>query len=208
MQSCPPVGIALELGSGAGFAKKIVPELVTSDVLPYQGIDQVIDGTSLPFPNQTLRLLCMMNVFHHIPDVGAFLSEAERCLVPGGRILIADQHVGPLCRPIFKYLHHEPFRPTAVNWKFESTGPLSDANGALAWMVFVRDLTEFEKQYPGLKLLRYQPHTPLRYWLAGGLKDWSLLPCWAFGLATAADRLLIGIYPDLGSFTFVELVKR
>lgn len=208
LQNCPPEGDAIELGSGAGFAKEIIPELLTSDVLPYQGTDRIIDGTRLPCADQSLRMLCMMNVFHHIPDVGAFLSEAERCLVPGGRIFIADQHVGLLSKPILKYLHREPFRPGAKEWSFESAGPLSDANGALAWMVFVRDLAVFEKLYPRLSLLRYQPHAPLRYWLSGGLKQWSLIPRQAVGLAEALDRLLIRIWPELGSFVYIEVVKR
>lgn len=207
LRNSPEGGIALELGSGAGFAKEVIPELVTSDILPYRGVDLVIDGTRLPYQDRSLGLLCMMNVFHHIPDVGAFLSEAERCLIPGGRVLIADQHVGPLSRPILKYLHHEPFHPEAKEWTFESTGPLSDANGALAWIVFVRDLALFEQRHPGLRLVRYQPHAPLQYWLAGGLKEWSVLPGWAVGLAGAVDRLLVRIYPPLGSFTFIELVR-
>jgi SAM-dependent methyltransferase len=208
LQSCPPEGDAIELGSGAGFAKELIPELLTSDVLPYQGTDRIIDGTRLPCADRSLRMLCMMNVFHHIPDVEAFLSEAERCLVPGGKIFIADQHVGLLSRPVFKYLHHEPFRPGAKEWSFQSAGPLSDANGALAWIVFVRDLARFRRLYPGLKLLRYQPHTPLRYWLSGGLKQWSLIPRQAVGLVEALDRLLIRIWPELGSFVYIELVKR
>ena len=208
LQGCPRAGVALELGSGAGFAKEIVPELVTSDLLPYRGVDQVADATRLPYADQSLRLLCMMNVFHHIPDVGAFLSEAERCLVSGGRIFIADQHVGPISRPILKYLHHEPFDPAAANWEFDSTGPLSGANGALAWMVFVRDKAMFEKRFPGLRLLRYQQHAPLRYWLAGGLKEWSLIPEWGIGMAEALDSLLIRLWPELGSFVYVEIVRR
>lgn len=208
LQACPPSGIALELGSGAGFAKQIIPTLITSDVLPYRGIDQVIDGTKLPYADQTLRMLCMMNVFHHIPDVETFLKEADRCLVPGGKIFIADQHVGLISKLVLRYLHHEPFRPDAKEWKFDSAGPLSDANGALAWMVFVRDLAAFEKLYPRLGLIRYQPYAPLRYWLAGGLKEWNLLPRWAVGMAEAADRLLVRLWPQLGSFVYIEVVKR
>lgn len=208
LDQAPQGGIALELGSGAGFAKEAIPELVTSDLIPYPGVDLVIDGTRLPYPDSSVALLCMTNVFHHIPDVAAFLSEAERCLLPGGRVLIVDQHVGPLSRPILKYLHHEPFHPEAKRWSFESAGPLSGANGALAWIVFRRDLGLFEKRHPGLKLLRYQPHTPLLYWLSGGLKRWSLVPSRGIATVQRADRLLARLWPDLGSFVHIELVRR
>lgn len=205
---CPDAGTALEIGSGAGFAKEVIPQLVTSDIVPYPGVDLVLDGTSLPYPEASLSFICMTNVFHHIPNVGTFLRQAERCLVPGGRLLIADQHVGLLSRPILRHLHHEPFDPTAQEWAFQSRGPLSDANGALAWVVFRRDLRLFQERFPALQLVRYQPHSPLLYWLCGGLKRWTLVPAWGIDAVLAADRFLARLWPDSGSFVFVELLRR
>jgi SAM-dependent methyltransferase len=204
----PCNGIAVELGSGAGFVKEIIPEIVTSDTLPYEGVDRVIDATNMPFASGSVRAICMTNVFHHIPDVEAFLGEARRCLIPGGRVFIVDQHPGWISTPLFKNLHHEPFRMNAADWSFESIGPLSGANGALAWIVFRRDRARFEKSFPEFELVRYQPHTPLRYWLSGGLKPWTLLPGAAFGLASVVDRALLALAPETGSFVDIELVRR
>ena len=207
LRRCPPGGVAVELGSGAGFVKEVLPEVVTSDVLAYPGVDRVIDGTHMPFQDGTLRAALLLNVFHHLADAEAFLREAERCLAPGGRLLIIDQHPGLISTPILRHLHHEPFRPEAAAWAFETTGPLSGANGALAWIVFRRDLARLREVVPGLELVRYEPHTPLRYWLAGGLKRWSALPGWAFPMATVLDRVLTWCSPRLASFVDVELVR-
>jgi len=204
---CPSRGLALELGSGAGFAKDLIPDLVTSDTIPYEGVDRVVDATAMPFEEGSLRAIFMLNVFHHIPDAAAFLRQAQRCLVPGGRVLIVDQFPGWFSRWIYRYAHHESFHPEARDWKFDSTGPLSGANGALAWMVFERDRAQFEAEFPALRLERYEPHTPLRYWLTGGLKGWSLLPGWAFGTATAIDQGLMKLGRGWASFLDVELVR-
>jgi len=204
---CPEPGLALELGSGGGFAKECVPGILTSDLIPYPGVDLAVDGTSLPFDAASLRFIAMTNVFHHIPDVASFFREAERCLAPGGRILIVDQHPGLLSRPILKYLHHEPFLPQALEWRFASTGPLSGANGALPWLVFVRDRERFSRLFPRLRLVGYRPHTPLRYWLSGGLKRWNLLPRPACGAVIALERMLLDCSPNFGSFTDIEVVK-
>jgi hypothetical protein len=76
---------------------------------------------------------------------------------------------------LLRLLHHEPFAPNAKDWKFASTGLLSGANGAQAGIVSQRDRRRFESDFPKLKLIRYQPHTPFRYWMSGGLKSWTLL---------------------------------
>jgi SAM-dependent methyltransferase len=204
---CPTQGIALELGSGAGFVKEVLPEIVTSDVIQYPDVDKVIDAQNMPFENNSLRAIFMLNVFHHIPDVAAFFREAERCLLPGGKILIVDQHLGWISKLVLKYVHHEPFNPRAEEWRFNTTGPLSGANSALAWIVFERDIEKFRESFSSLSLTRYEPHTPMRYWLAGGLKDWTLLPAPLFGAATILDRSLIKISKHWGSFVDIEIEK-
>jgi len=204
---CPAAGEVLELGSGGGFLRERMPGVVTSDVLPYQGVDRCIDATRMDVASASLRMICMLNVFHHIPDVAAFLAEADRCLVPGGRVIIVDQHMGWISRPILRHLHHEPCDPGAREWRFEASGPLSGANGALAWIVFRRDAARLAREFPRLRLDRFEPHSPLRYWLAGGLKSWSLLPGALYGAARAFDGILTSIAPELGSFVDIELVK-
>jgi len=202
-----PAGVALEIGSGAGFCKDVIPHIVTSDVIDYPGIDQRIDATQLPFEKESLAFIGMTNVFHHIPDVGAFLHEAARCLKPGGRMLLMDQHRGWISGPLLQHVHHEPYDDKAREWRFDSTGPLSGANGALAWIVFQRDRARFEELYPSLKVVRYEPVAPLQYWLSGGLKKWTLLPRSVIGAARALDRSLLKLSPQLGSFVFVEIEK-
>jgi len=208
LRRCPAEGLAVELGSGASFVKQVLPEVVTTDVLEYAGVDRVVDATHMPFADGSVRALFLLNVLHHIPDVGAFLRESERVLKPGGRVLIVDQYPGWIGGLVFRYLHHEPFDARAAEWRFPSQGPLSDANGALAWIVFERDRARCQREHAGLRIDAFTRHTPLRYWLAGGLKRWSLLPGALFPLATWFDRLLLAISPRFASFVDVELVRR
>ena len=197
----------LEIGSGAGFAREVFPELITSDILTYPGLDVVLDARRLSFGAATLRAIRLFNVFHHIPDAGAFLAECERVLCPGGRVLIVDPHPGIVGGPILRWLHHEPYHPEG-GWTFESTGALSGANTVLCWVVFQRDRDMFERRFPRLSLVRYEPVSPFRYWLTAGLKWWTLLPAALFPAATALDRRLVAAWPDTGSFVNVELVRR
>ena len=207
MEYCPPTGAAIEIGSGCGFAKHIIPQIITSDLIPYPGIDCVIDATKMPFGDFSLRAILMLNVFHHIPDVAGFLSEAERCLIPNGRLLIIDQHSGMVSKHIYRYLHFEPYDRRATDWSFSTNGPLSGANGALPWIVFQRDLDKFIRRYPSLELLSYRPHTPLKYWLSGGLRKIGLVPSRMLHLVSKLDRNLTEKCSDLGSFVDIEIKK-
>jgi len=202
-----PSGKILEIGSGAGFVKDVIPHIITSDAVAYSNIDKVMDATQMDFPDQSLSCICMFGVLHHIHDTPVFFREAQRCLVPGGRLLMIEPYLGWFSRIIYQYLHHEPCDRYAENWKFESKGPVSDANIALPFLIFERDLMLFNKQFPLLHLERYAPHSPLRYWLAGGLKKWSLLPKWAYKYASWLDEKLIHFSPKFGSFVDIELVK-
>ena len=203
-----PGGKVLEVGSGAGFVKDVIPQTITSDFLQYDGLDMRVDATALPFENNSLSTICMLNVFHHIPDVEKFFHEAQRALLPGGRVVIVDQNPGIFGYPILKYVHHEPFVPQAQTWTFASTGPLSGANGALAWIVFQRDRAKFESMFPDLKIVSYRRHSPLFYWMAGGLKNWSLLPRALFPVVDLVEKFLLFVSPDFGCFVNIVLEKK
>ena len=182
---------------------------MTSDVLPYEGVDRVVDGTAMPFADGELRFIGMLNVFHHIPErrrvpvrgpalPGAGWADADRLPAQG-------LHAA---RRSCAHAHHEPYRPDAERWQFDSTGPLSGANGALAWIVFQRDAQRFRAwSTPTWTLVGYTPHTPLRYWLAG-LKDWSLLGRRRGAFVREFDRRLSAILPAAGSFVDIEVLKR
>jgi SAM-dependent methyltransferase len=207
LASVPEEGLMVEIGSGAGFAKEWLPALVSTDTLPYPGVDQVVDALAMPFGDGSVRALFLLNVLHHLPDAEAFFREAQRVLKPGGLLMITDQHVGPISRLALRWAHHEPFDPGAAGWAVPVAGPLAGANGALAWMVFRRDRGRFEALFPALKLESYRPFAPLQYWLAGGLKGWSLVPGFAVKAALALDRILLRLHPGLGSFCHVTLRK-
>jgi SAM-dependent methyltransferase len=207
LTKCPEDGLIVELGSGASFIKEFIPSAITTDLIPYNELDLVVDATAMPFENNTVKAIFMMNVLHHIPDAHAFFNEAIRTLKPGGRIFIVDEFPGLFSKFIYKYLHHEPFDQDQKNWQFKSSGPLSGANGAMAWIIFARDLELFKLKYPKLKVLSFKPHSPFRYWLCGGLKKWNLIPIMFFKLMTYIDDALIKISPKMGSFVDIEITK-
>jgi len=201
-------GRILELGSGAGFLKEFVPDVIRSEVFVCPEIDVVADGRQLPFGSGTLRAIVMTDVFHHIPDAESFLAEAARCLSEGGRIIMWEPWVSSWSSIIYRHLHHEPFEPSASSWSFPSSGPLSGANGALPWIIFERDRARLERRHPVLKILKVDRAMPIRYILSGGVSLRSLVPGWSYGAIAALERLATPWIRHLAMFAFIVIEKR
>ncbi|HVX66215.1 MAG TPA: class I SAM-dependent methyltransferase [Bryobacteraceae bacterium] len=184
-----PGGAIVELGSGSGFIKRMRPAAITSDVMPGV-VDLVCDGRRLPFRDASVRALVLAHVFHHIPDVGAFLAEARRVLVPGGVITMVDVPHTRFARWFFSRVHPEPYNERAQEWPFPEGHSILDSNQALTWMVFERDRAKFERLFPELKLERVEYLPWLSYLLSGGVNLRSFVPGFAAPLFVALDWLL------------------
>jgi SAM-dependent methyltransferase len=169
-------GEVLELGSGGGVLADYIPGAITSEVFPCSGIRMVADGRSLPLASGSLRAIALVDVLHHIPEVRGFFREAERCLVPGGAVIMLEPWVSRWSRFVYTRFHHEPFQSESPDWSFPEQGPLSGANIALPWMVFERDRALFETEFPKLRIEQVQPLMPFRYLVSGGVSMRGLMP--------------------------------
>ena len=197
----------VELGSGGGFSKEIYPNLITSDILDLPHLDKRFSALQMPFDDASVDAFLMIDVFHHVPDSRQFLSEMQRCLKPGGKIVMIEPANTGFGRLIYKNFHHEPFVP-AGTWRLEGEGPLSSANGALPWIVFVRDREKFQSEFPSLKLLQITPHTPFRYLLSGGVSMRQLVPSFSYPLIKGLEQALAFMNSTLGLFYTIQLEKR
>ncbi|MGR0480648.1 MAG: class I SAM-dependent methyltransferase [Candidatus Electronema sp. V4] len=204
----PGAGQAVELGSGAGFIKEIIPEVITTEVLAIDGVDMVLpaDGR-LPFPDRSLRALLMTDVLHHINESRRFFAEASRAVHPGGVIVMIEPWVTPWSSLIYRRLHAEPFRPEAATWEFPSQGPLSGANSALPWIIFERDRRRFAEEFPQWTTSRVELLMPFSYLLSGGVSLRAAAPGWLYPLCRFAERRLFFFNPQAAMFAFCVLTR-
>ena len=197
----------LEIGSGGGFVQSFIPDAITSDVLPLPGVDIALDAERLPFADRSLRAVIMTNVFHHVPDVNRFLSEFTRCARSGGTLVMIEPWVTRWSRVVYTKLHHEPFDPDAKEWAFDPGRPLSDANGALPWIVFARDRKLFANRFPALRIEMIKPLMPMRYLVSGGVSMRSLSPGWTYSAWKKIDEALTRLSPETAMFALI-VVRR
>ena len=201
-------GKILELGSGAGFIKDYLPDCMTSEVLQNPDIDIVLDGQRLPFIDDSLRSIVMLDVFHHLPRVPLFLEEASRCVRQGGTIVMIEPWNTPWSHFIYRHMHHEPFDAGCSGWEFPRGGPLSKANQALPWIVFKRDRLLFERMFPQWHIAKVNLHSPFCYLLSGGVSLRSFMPGSLFGMWRTFEDKLQPCMSILAMFAKVVLLRK
>ncbi len=205
--SGPEKKILVELGSGGGFIKEVIANVITSDVLNLPNVDKVFSALDMPFENSSVDALFMVDVLHHITDPRRFFKEALRCLKIGGKIIMIEPANTCWSRFIYKNFHHELFDPQA-NWALAGKqNPLSQGNGALPWIIFTRDRQIFEKEFPSLRIVSIRNHTPLRYLLSGGLTLRQLVPSFTYPAVKVIEYVLSPMMDLLGMFQTIELEK-
>ena len=217
-------GTILEIGGGSGNFKAYFQThhatqgtLITSDIIPTPHCDLIADAMALPFADNTLDNILMMDVLHHIPLPLKFFAEAQRTLRPGGRILMTEPYISPASRLIFKLAHPEPVALSAPIFGTPDPSPLRDqvkgggafaSNQATPTLIFYRDLAKFNQRFPNLKLIRRKRRSLLLYPLSGGFSGPKLLPHRLSKFLWPLEKILSPLSPLLAFRLLVVLEKQ
>jgi len=178
------LGPFVELGSGPGFARGFIPELLLTDVVRAPWHDREMGAERLPFGDGTLGALVLFDVLHHLSSPAAFFEEASRALAPGGRVVLCEPHVSPLSYPVYKLFHDEPVRLSADPLAGQAATDAAnekdpfDSNQAIPTLLFerARGRAELARRFPRLKLVTVQRLAGLAYPASGGFRSRPLLP--------------------------------
>lgn len=101
-------GLVVELGSGMGSIKEVIPDCVTTDLFPNPWLDRQENAYRLNFPDGSISNLILFDVWHHLRYPGTALTEFRRVLAPRGRVIILDPAISWTGRIIYGLFHHEP----------------------------------------------------------------------------------------------------
>ena len=201
-------GQVVELGSGAGFIKKEIKNVITTDIMDLPNVDKPkVDAEKMPFKSNSLSAIVMLNVFHHINNPEKALKEFDRVLKKNGKIIMIEPSNTLFGRFLNQNFHHEEFKPNA-GWKLTKKGPLSGGNGAIPWIVFERDSDIFKKKFNNLEIEKIEKHTILKYILSGGFSKPQLVPDNLIVLVEIFERLLAPFSNYLGIFQTIVLIKK
>ncbi|MDP8261831.1 MAG: methyltransferase domain-containing protein [Candidatus Ancaeobacter aquaticus] len=196
----------IELGSGGGFVKEVFPQIITSDIIHVPGLDLQFSVERIPFKKDSVDVYIMIDVLHHIDNVEMCLDELCRSLKIGGKIVMIEPANTIWSRFIYSKFHQENFDIKA-NWHSASSNPLFSANGALPWIIFVRDRKIYEEKYSALRIQKIKTHTPIRYLISGGVTMRQLLPSCTYNCIRYFEKLMAPLNKYIGMFLTIEIRK-
>jgi len=192
LDSCP-AGRVLDIGGGTAHIKDVRPDIVSTDILLFPGIDVVADAHQLPFPDESFMGVVMLDVLHHLERPIEFLEEASRVLKPGGRLAMIEPAMTTLARRFYDYFHAEPvdmdadpFADVAIN---PDRDPF-DANQAIPTLLFATSAAcrRVEEVIPSLRVRSVKWLSLFAYPMSGGLQSWSLMPAALVGPLLAFEE--------------------
>jgi SAM-dependent methyltransferase len=192
-------GLTVELGSGIGAIKQVVPECITTDLFPNPWLDRTENAYRLSFGDRSVANLILFDVFHHLEFPGEAIKEFERVMAVKGRLILMEPGFGLFGRFIYQKFHHEPLgfdRP--VPWDapsgFDPDKPNYYAAQANAWRIFVQ--RDFNPILSNWGLITVKRLAALSYVASGGFSGPALYPAWLFPAMHASDGFL-GLFPAI-----------
>jgi len=192
-------GLTVELGSGMGNIKEVLPKCITSDLFPNPWLDRVENAYALSFGPQTVANLILFDVWHHLQYPGAALREFRRVLAPGGVVVLFEPSMGLLGRSVYGMFHHEPLGlGKSIDWEipenFDPTNQTYYAAQGNCWRLAREYMPKPAGERPavlaGWEVERVKYFPALSYLLSGGFRGPQLYPDVALPALRAVEKAL------------------
>ena len=192
-------GLTVELGSGMGNIKEVLPDCITTDLFSNPWLDRIENAYALSFAAQSVSSLILLDVWHHLQYPGAALREFRRVLAPGGAIVMFDPAMGWLGRDAYGLFHHEPLGlRKAIAWDipndFDPARQTYYAAQGNCWRLARQVMTLPPAERPpaladwDMTQVKYYPS--LAYLLSGGFRRPQFYPNFMLPIVQATEKLM------------------
>jgi SAM-dependent methyltransferase len=202
--------MVVELGSGMGSIKDVIPDCVTTDLFPNPWLDRQENAYRLSFAAGSVSNLILFDVWHHLRYPAAALAEFRRVVAPGGRVIVFDPAISVAGRIIYGLFHHEPVAMRLpITWDAPAGFNPGDADYFAAQGAATRVFWRAEEpaRLAGWELAEATPLPSFEYFATGGFSGPQLGGARVFRALKGVDRFL-SRWPNLFAARLLVVLKR
>jgi SAM-dependent methyltransferase len=186
-------GYVVELGSGIGKIKYIIPHCIRTDLFLNEWIDKKENAYKLSFSNNSVSDLILFDVFHHLRYPGTVLKEFHRVLLPKGRVIIFEPCINSLLGfVVFSLFHHEPLGiKESIQWTApdELDPDIIDYYAAQSNSSRIFFNQEFKNNLSQWNVKRKDRFSAISYVLSGGYSKPQLYPTAVLSMIRVLDKI-------------------
>jgi len=204
-------GKIVELGSGIGNLKMVIPNAICTDIFSNSWIDQVENAYKLSFGNESISNIILFDVWHHLEFPGSALAEFDRVLKKKGRIILFEPAMSLAGFVVYGLFHHEPvgyFKK--ITWfaleKSELVNSRYYAAQANASKVFYS--SKYKPLLKGWSLIHIRKFSAISYVLSGGYSKRQLYPVKLLPFLKLVDKVLDSISFIFATRLIIVLEKK
>jgi SAM-dependent methyltransferase len=200
-------GAIVELGSGIGNLKALLPQAICTDLFPNPWLDLVCDAYRLPFATGSVSHLILFDVFHHLERPRAFFNEARRVLTSQGRVILFEPFISAASFPVYGLLHHEPVAMKRNIDGSEQPPPAQDyyaAQGNATRLFFRREHRDW---FTGWQVAHAEAFSAFAYLFSGGYSKPAIYPQAGYTILKSIDTALSHVPLFFAARCLVELRK-
>jgi SAM-dependent methyltransferase len=204
-------GKIIELGSGIGNIRDVIPGVIRTDLFPNPWIDQVENAYALSFQPAEASHLILFDVFHHLRHPRTALRECRRVLQANGRVILFEPYISAAGRLVYGPLHHEPI---AFNAPIHPDAPSAFSPEADDYYAAQANATRvfWQGAHPeildGWDVIARERIGGWPYALTGGYSKPQLYPAALYGVLSKVDRVLSAIPAAAALRTLIVLRRR
>ncbi len=203
-------GEIVELGSGIGNLKMVLPKVICTDIFKNPWIDQVENAYSLSFKDESVSNLILFDVFHHLKYPGTALKEFQRALNKNGRVVIFEPALGLLGYIAYGLIHHEPIaRFKKILWFVNNKSDLVDSEYYAAQGNATRIFcsSKYKDLLSDWNIIKVKKISSLSYILSGGYSKKQLYPNKFLPVFMFFDKML-NILPIIFATRLIVVIEK
>jgi SAM-dependent methyltransferase len=200
----------VELGSGLGNIREVIPNCLRTDLFPNPWIDQIENAYKLSFADESVSDLILTDVFHHLKYPGTALEEFSRVLRKGGRVIMLEPCISALGLLVYGAFHDEPIAITKeIDWNAPKDWSPDHidyyAAQGNATRIFVG--SRFRHKLMDWKNIETSRLSAIAYAASGGFSKPQLYPTSMLPLIKKLEKLL-DLFPALFATRLLAILEK